>query len=118
MSRPPRNEGFDPGCTMCGACILYDVSCQQHYWFNHKKNNDLFLIHFNVRSLQKHIEQLNNYLVGFKNQPDIVAISESKLKEGLINRNIELECYGFLHSDSKKCAGEVGLYIKDTIKFR
>ena len=43
-----------------------------------KKNNDLFLTHFNVRSLQKHIDQLNNCLVGFKNQPDIVAISETK----------------------------------------
>ena len=58
-----------------GTCEY--VSCQQHYWFNHKKNNDLFLIHFNVRSLQKHIDQLNNYLVGFKNQPDIAAISET-----------------------------------------
>ena len=79
----------------------------------------MFLIHFNVRSLQKLIDQLNNNLVGFKNHPDIVAISETKLKEGLINRNIELKDYGFLHSDSKKCAGGVGLglYIKDTIKF-
>ena len=30
---------------------------------------------------------------------------------------IKLEGYDFLHSDSKKCAGGVGLYIKDTIKF-
>ena len=82
-----------------------------------QQNNDLFLIHFNVRSLQKHIDQLNNYLVGFKNQPDIVAISETKLKEGFINRNVKLEGYGFLHSDSKKCAGGVGLYVKDTVKF-
>ena len=82
-----------------------------------QKNNELFLIHFNIRSLQKHINQLNNNLVGFKNQPDIVAISETKLKEGLIDRNIELEGYGFFHSDSKKCAEGVGLYIKDTIKF-
>ena len=80
-----------------------------------KKNNDLFLIHFNVCSLQKHIDQLNNYLVGFKNQRDIVAISDTKLKEGLINRNIELECYRFLHSDGKRRAGGVGLYIKDAI---
>ena len=60
------------------------LSCQQLYWFNHKNNNDLYLIHFNVRSLEKHIDQLNNYLVGFKNQPVIVAISETKLEEGLI----------------------------------
>ena len=81
----------------------------------------MFLIHFNVHSLQKHIDQLNNYLEGFnnqhlegfKNQPDIVAIFETKLKKSLINRNIKLEGYGFLLSDSKKCAGGIGLYIKD-----
>ena len=45
------------------------------------------------------------------------TISETKLTEGLINRDIKLEGYGFLHGDSKKCAGGVGLYIKDTSKF-
>ena len=47
--------------------------------------------------------------------PEIVAISETK--KDLINRNIELESYSFLYSESKKCAGEVGLYINDMIEF-
>ena len=98
-----RKNSDNPYKELFGTCEY--VSCQQHYWFNQKKNNDLFLIHFNVRNLQ------------FKNQPDIVAISETKLKEGLINRNIELKGHGFVYSDSKKCAGGVGVYIKDTIKF-
>ena len=67
------------------------VSCQQQNWFSNKKDNDLFLVHFNVRSLQRHIDELNNYLVGFKHQPDIVAISQTKLKKGLISRNVELQ---------------------------
>ena len=55
----------NPYKELFGTCEY--VSCQQQYWFNHKKNNDLFLIHFNVRGLQKPIDQLNNNLVGFKN---------------------------------------------------
>ena len=56
-----------------GTCEY--VSCQQHNWFNQKKKkNDLFMIHFNVCSLQKHTYHLNNYVVDFKNQPNIVAI--------------------------------------------
>ena len=55
----------NPYKKLFGTCEY--VSCQQHYWFNHKKNSDLFLVHFNVHSMQKHIDQLNNYLVGFKN---------------------------------------------------
>ena len=45
------------------------VSCQHSTTLlvQPQKNNDLFLIHLNVRSLQKHIDQLHNYLVGFKN---------------------------------------------------
>ena len=66
--------------------------------------------------MHKYIDQLNNYLVGFKTQQDIVVIYETKLKEGLNNCNIKLDGYGVFHSDSKMCAGGVGLYIKDTIK--
>ena len=77
----------------------------------------MFLIHFNIRSLQKHIDELATYLAGCKNQPEIVAISETKLREGNINRNIDLEGYSFIHSDSKTCAGGVGMYIKNTLKY-
>ena len=77
----------------------------------------MFLIHFNIRSLQKHIDELNTYLVSFKNQPEIVAIPETKLRAGAINRNIHLEGYKLIHSDSKTSAGGVALYVKDTLTF-
>ena len=92
------------------------VESHKHSWFKNKKTNDLFLIHFNIRSLQKHIDELATYLAGFKNQPEIVAISETKLREGNVNRNINLEGYSFVHSDSKTCAGGVRIYIKNTQK--
>jgi len=46
-----------------------------------------------------------------------VAISETKLKVGAFTRNIDLDGYNFVHTDSKTCAGGVGLYIKDTLKY-
>jgi len=66
-----------------------------------------------MRSLQKHFDELNLNLTEFKHQPDIVAISETKLGEG----NIELDSYDFLRSDSVTCASGVGLYIKKTLKY-
>ena len=77
----------------------------------------MFLIHFNIRSLQKYIDELATYLAGFKSQPEIVAISETKLREGNIDRNSDLEGYSFVHSDGKTCAGGVGICIKNTLKY-
>jgi len=81
------------------------------------KQNDLFLIHINIRSIQKNIDALSNYLASLKKQPDIVAISETKLKEDNIYRNINLNGYTFIHKDSKTCAGGVGLYLKNNISY-
>ena len=78
----------------------------------------MFLIHFNIRSLQKHIDELNSVLASFKNQPEIVAISETKIIEGKIIQNINLYDYSFIHCDSVTRAGGVGLYIKNTLEYK
>ena len=67
--------------------------------------------------MQKHIDELSTYLVSFKKQSEIVAISETKLRARTINRNIHLEGYKLTHSDNKTSAGGVALYIKDTLTF-
>ena len=45
---------------------------------NKKRQDDLFLMHFNIRSLQKHINKMNNIIAGFDDKPKIIAISETK----------------------------------------
>ena len=105
----------DDHVELFGTCEYVDS--QNHNWLNNKKIGDLFMIHFNLRSLRKNIDKLSDYLAGFKNQPEIVAISETKLREGYINRNIELEVYTFLHSDSRTQAGGVGIYIENSLHY-
>ena len=77
---------------------------------------EIFLIHFIIRSLQKHIDELNSVISSFKNQSEIVAISETKIIEGKFNRNIYFDGYNFIHCDSVTRAGGVGLYIKNTLR--
>ena len=72
-----------------GKCLSIDSS--QLNCFNNKKKDKLFLIYFNIRSLQERVDKLNKCLVDFNIQPEIIAIFESKLKAGAINRNIQLE---------------------------
>ena len=90
--------------------------CKETF-LNKKQPDDLFLLHFNIRSLQKHIDELSAYLANFNNQPDIVAISETKLREGKINHNIDIYGYNFIHADSATCAGGVGLYTKNSLMY-
>ena len=85
--------------------------------FNTKKINELGIIHFNIRSLQKHIDEINIFLAGLEKKPEIVAFSETKLQEGKANRNIELEGYNFIHRDSITAAGGVGLYILKSLSY-
>ena len=58
------------------------------------------MIHFNVRSLQKNIDKLSHYLTDLNRKPDVVAVSETKLKENMIHSNIELDGYQFIHRNS------------------
>ena len=106
-----------------GKCDYIDGL--NHSCFKNKNSENLFLIHFNISSLQKHIDELTNYLSGFKNQKQIIflflrliiAISETKLREGNLNRNIDLKGCNFVHSDSKTLAGGVGICIKSTLNY-
>ena len=46
------------------------------------KNNDaifLFIIHFNMRSLQKNIDDFNKYVTVQNKTPDVIALSQIKL---------------------------------------
>ena len=67
--------------------------------------------------------KLNGYIALLtkycKHKPDIVAISETKIREGKINRNTGIDIYGynFIHADSATCAGCVGLYIKNSLTY-
>ena len=83
-----KSEYVDPGCRTV---------------FNATKLNDLAIIHFNIRSLQKHIDEISNYLAGLENK--IVAFSDTKLQERKINQSIDLEGYNSIHKDSITSAG-------------
>ena len=108
-----KNNHYSKLIGKCDCFNTFNRSC-----FKNKSSNDLLLICFSIRSLQKHINELAiTYLSGFKNQPKIIAISETKLREGNLNRNIDLEGYNFVHSVSNTFASGVGIYIKNKLSY-
>ena len=39
------------------------------------------MMHFNIRSLQKNLTSLNDFILTVKETPEIIAISETKLQD-------------------------------------
>ena len=75
-----------------------------------------FLLHINTRSLAKNLNQVKDLLISIGKIPDIIAISETKLRnEGF--HNVSREGFEFVHHNSPTNAGGVGLYIKQGINF-
>ena len=96
-------------------CQYHDIVSINEYLHLNNSRPNLFLIHFNVRSLQKKFDKLTNYIM--KKLPDIIAITETKLAKNQIVVNIDIEGCNFIHSDSSSRAGGFGLYIKDSLTF-
>ena len=85
-----------------------DFQCQYKY------NKDFFLMHINIRSLNKNFEKLEELLIQLGKMPDITAISETKLK---LNFSTHLEGHNFIQENSNTNAGGVEMFIKDTINY-
>ena len=71
--------------------------------------NDFFLLHFNVRSLPKNKDKVEEFFNGMSRIPDAIAISETKLNANSVT-NVNIPNYTFLRKDSPTNAGGVGLY--------
>ena len=79
---------------------------------------DLLIMHFNVRSIQKNFDQLLMILTELEKLPDIIALTETKLSPNQIPTNIDLEGYEFVRCDSSSKSGGVGFYIKKAVTYK
>ena len=72
--------------------------------------HQLFLLHVNIRFFQNNFESFLGFLQTFKKLPDLICVSETKLKS-LPLLNISIPNYEFYFSNSPTNAGEVAIYI-------
>ena len=79
--------------------------------------HSLFMLHFNIRSLQKNFETFYESLQLLPTLPQIIGISETKINDTPLT-NISIPNYMFLHANSTTRAGGVGLYILSSISFK
>ena len=79
-------------------------------------SKDLFIIHINIRSLNKNIDDLLEFLTELGTRPNIICLTETRLKQNSLV-NTQIPGYKFCHVDSDTNAGGVGIYIDEEIEF-
>ena len=119
-----RSENFTLGtcddnskyCDFFDNCVYHDITSLNNV-VNLKKD-ELFILLFNVCSLQKNIDQLITRLTTFSEAPNIIAISETKLIYGQPLVNVNITGYDFIHRVSITKARGVGFYIKQSLSYK
>ena len=61
----------------CNYCSVQELNNK----LRNGKDSELFLIHVNIRSIQKNIDNLTNFLSEFKQKPDFILLTETKLRK-------------------------------------
>ena len=84
--------------------------------FETKNNCSLFLLHVNIRSLQKNFDKLFETLNEFLPKPDVICLSESRIKTSPLV-NINIPGYEFVFSSPRVNSGGVGVYISTQLNF-
>ena len=90
-------------------CKYWQVSNLSNAIF---KSNRLFLIHMNIRSLQNNSDNLNQLISSFAKLPDIICISETRLKAESIMK-IDLPDYNCI--EAKTSTNANGIYITNSL---
>ena len=82
---------------------------------NDKCPNDLTIFHANVRSSQQNMEKLHDLFLDCNSLPDILGITETRLKGDKIKSDIP--DYSFEHQQSYTEAGGTGIYIANYLDY-
>ena len=68
------------------------------------------MFHLNIRSFQKHLDSLKELLHQLSTPPDVICITESKLKDGF-SCSVSIPDYNFFYANSPTNAGGVAIYV-------
>ena len=106
-----------------------NVQPTKYYYYNElpntfcPENEELTILHINIRSLIKNINKLEQLLVNMKETPDAICVSETRLKSHHSDDHVPyIDGYhpvtSDLRNDSKTEAGGVVIYIKDIYTYK
>ena len=80
-------------------------------------SNKFSMLHINIASLGKYIDELRCLLDVLKNSFDIIGITETRYHDDNPLTNIDIDGYVFKHTHTKTGCGGAGMYIKSCYEF-
>ena len=75
------------------------------------------MIHLNIASLQKHIDELRSFLSLLNHPFDVICITETRLYEQKPLANISIDGYEFVHTPTKTQCGGTAIFTKTGIEY-
>ena len=113
---------FDPKCSDKQSEPMCKGNLDVAEFVNTMKQQDLnslarFYVHMNTRSLIKNIDKLESFLAMMPVLPEIIVISETKLK----NQNLDLVSlpnYQFHCVNSPTNSGGIGMYLSSSFNYK
>lgn len=98
-----------------GECIIENTSSKYYTPAQFKSaklsKHSFSIIHVNIASLSKHIDELRCLLSLLDHEFDVIAITETRLHDTPL-LNLDIEGYEFIHTPTESQCGGAGLYIK------
>ena len=88
-------------------CEYSDLSNLTNY---NPSTDTLFILHINIRSIQKHIDVLCELIFNLSRSPDVILITETRIQEHPAV-NIEIQGYNLKFANSPTKAGGVAMYF-------
>ena len=76
----------------------------------------LFALHVNIRSLQKNFDDFYHLLTELNTLPNLICLSETRLKDTSNLRLVNLARYNIVTKNSKANAGGVAMYVSETLE--
>ena len=76
------------------------------------------MLHLNIASLSKHLEDLRNFLSLLKHSFDIISISEHKINKKLINVDFNLPGYAFCYNETESFHGGTVFFVSHKLTFK
>ena len=102
-----KDEDFD--ITPIIDCKYFDLNS---FKVNKEDNKIFSLIHLNIASLEKHKEELENILSMLNFKFDVIGITETKIKKGIVpNYNVNIKGYQYYSTPTESDKGGAMLYI-------
>ena len=115
-------DGIDPDSNIhkniCVDSLYYTESeFKEHFEFKQKGSCSFSLIHFNCRSMASNFDKLKDSVKGLDFPFDVIAISETWLKDNETNSSYSIDGYSsFQCSRLNKTGGGVALYISERLQ--